>query len=231
MSPGIAPGEPWGEPSSAAPDLMVTGDDADLTHALLGTPFGVLVAFTPSATSDVARAVGLRSGQDRRGLALPMDALEVELETAGNADPSAPAAIVVNAVVLGAAPDRLTAFARSAEVDLTVDGRDEHLGACSGVVIATGQWLRGLDLVPRGHPGDGRAEVQAYQLGRGERRAMRARLPTGTHLPHPRIVTRLGRSVGVQAARALPLELDGRTAPPTAAVRVRLVPGRYRLLV
>ena len=33
------------------------------------------------------------------------------------------------------------------------------------VVVLVGQYLRGADVSPRGHPGDGAAEVQVYAMG------------------------------------------------------------------
>jgi diacylglycerol kinase family enzyme len=53
---------------------------------------------------------------------------------------------------------------------------------------------------------------------------MRRRLPTGTHLPHPRIAATTGRSVEITGPTdGLPVTLDGRTAGRaerlTAAVR------------
>ena len=92
------------------------------------------------------------------------------------------------------------------------------------MVVATGQWLRGLDLVPRGHPGDGKAEVQVYRLRRPERRAMRRRLATGTHVPHPRIVTRTAVEIEIRAHRALPVEIDGREASRAAPCAPRSCP-------
>jgi hypothetical protein len=216
----IRKGEPWGEPTDAEADITVAGGDADLALALRGTPRGVLVAFEPAAESDLARAVGLTAGTPRQGLALAMDALEL-----------ADGTLAVNAVVLGAPPDRLTAARRGAELALRLDGRAETVAAATTLVVATGQWLRGLDLVPRGHPGDGRAEVQAYRLGRPQRRAMRARLPTGTHLPHSGIVTRSAVAIEADTSRRLPLEVDGRTCPATSTLRCTLVPARYRLLL
>ncbi len=216
----IRKGEPWGEPTAAPAELTVSGGDDDLARALRGTDPGVLVAFEPSADSDLARAVGLTAGSPRQGLALAMDALEL-----------ADGTLAVNAVVLGAPPDRLTAARRSVGIVLRLDGRTETLDAATTVVAATGQWLRGVDLVPRGHPGDGRAEVQAYRLPRSQRRAMRSRLPTGSHLPHPGIVTRGAVKIEVDAARNLPLEVDGQIRPATATLRCTLVPARYRLLI
>ena len=69
-------------------------------------------------------------------------------------------------------------------------------------MVASGQYLRGADLVPRGHPGDGRVEVQVYAVRRGERAAMRSRLPQGVHLPHPDITQTSGRQVEIRADRA-----------------------------
>ena len=217
----IAPGEPWGEPTSAAPDLTVEGDDAELAARVLAAPNGALVRFVPSATSDLARAVGLRAGAEPRGIALPLDALDLGDRLA------------VSTVVLGTAPDRLTTRRRRVPLGLRLDGRepDAAVPRAAAVVVATGQWLRGHDLVPRGHPGDGKAEVQAYLLRPGERSAMRARLPAGAHLPHPRIVTRTARNVEIRTHRPLPLEVDGRPAAPVATLTVTLRPARYRLLV
>jgi hypothetical protein len=217
---GITPGEEWGIREDAAPDLTVAGDDADLAAAIRTAPPGVLVAFSPSPASGLARTLGLRVGAPGRGLALPMDAIEL-----------ADGTLAVNTVVLGPPPDRLTAADRAGDVTVTVDGREQAYTEATTVVVATGQWLRGADLVPRGHPGDGRCEVQVYRLRRGERRPMRARLPTGTHLPHPRIVTRTAVLVEAQASRPLSCEIDGRPVARTATLRARLLPARYRLSV
>jgi hypothetical protein len=216
----VSPGEEWGARESAPPDLVVSGGDRDLAAALLGTATGVLVSFVASPESDLARAVGLRAGAPAQGLALPMDAIELDDGT-----------LAVNAVVLGPPPDRLTALHASCAVDVRLDRRDLVVDRATTVVVATGQWLRGLDLVPRGHPGDGKAEVQVYRLRRPERRAMRSRLATGTHLPHPRIVTRTAVEIDIRVRRPLRLEVDGRESTRTAGLRAVLVPARYRLLI
>jgi hypothetical protein len=221
----IAKGAPWGSPEDSPPDLVVSGDDRDLAAAVASAPRGVLVSFVPAAGSDIARAVGLRSGAPHQGLALPMDALELGDGT-----------LAVNAVVLGPPPDRLHAFDPTGAFTLALDGAAGAGGrgeATRGttVVVATGQWLRGVDLVPRGHPGDGRAEVQVYRLRRSERRAMRRRLPTGAHLPHPRITTRTAVEIEVRTGRPLRLEVDGRPVDRVATLRAIVAPARYRLLI
>jgi hypothetical protein len=215
----IQKGAPWGSPDDSPPDLVVTGDDHDLAAAVASAPPGVLVSFVPAAGSDIARAVGLRSGAPHQGLALPMDALELGDGT-----------LAVNAVVLGPPPDRLHAFDPAGAITLALDERGETTRGTT-VVVATGQWLRGVDLVPRGHPGDGRAEVQVYRLRRSERRAMRRRLPTGAHLPHPRITTRTAVEIEVRSGRPLRLEVDGRAVDRVATLRAKLAPARYRLLI
>lgn len=217
---GIAKGEPWGDAEHRPAELTVAGSDTDLALALRDAPPGVLVSFVPAPDSDLARAVGLRAGAPSLGLALPMDALALD-----------DGRLAVSTVVLGPPPDQLGALDPAVPVVVVLDGREQTLEGVTTIVVATGQWLRALDLVPRGHPGDGKAEVQVYRLSRTERRAMRARLPTGTHLPHPRIDTRTASEVEVRAPRSLALELDGRTVTRAATLRVALLPARYRLLV
>lgn len=218
----IQKGEAWGSPEGAPPDLVVTGGDRDLAAALVGTPPGVLISFAASPESDLSRAIGLQAGAPQQHLALPMDVLEFD-----------DGSFAVNAIILGTAPDRLTAVrpATGRMITLRLDGREQTVDAATTVVVATGQWLRGLDLVPRGHPGDGKAEVQAYSVRRSERRAMRSRLATGTHVPHPRILTRSAAEIEIRAHRRLPLEIDGREATRVATLRTTLLPARYRLLI
>jgi diacylglycerol kinase family enzyme len=76
-------------------------------------------------------------------------------------------------------------------------------------------------------------EIQVYALSRGERKAMRSRLPQGTHVPHPRITTASGRSVVVTVAggRLLPLTVDGVAHDPGEELRVDLLPAALRLVL
>ena len=216
----IGRGTPWGEPESGSPDLEVRGGDAELPAAIAAQP-GALVRFVPDTTSDLARAVGLAAATSPAGIALPVDALEV------NGDVRA-----VNAVVLGRAPGRLRWATRRAPMRVVVDDREVFAGRATTIVIASGQFLEGSDVIPRGHPGDGRLEVQVYALRRGERRAMRARLPRGAHVPHPRIVATGGRRVEVELETG-PLTLTTDRVPVGTARRlsVAIVPGAVRLLV
>jgi hypothetical protein len=214
-------GEPWGEPASTAPDIDLAGDDADLA-GLVGPPPPPLVRFRPSPSSDLARALGLRAESP--------GATEVAIDALALDEPHDSSA--VNAVIFGRPPDRLSRSARSARLRVVVDGRPWFDGRGTTLVVANGQFVRRADLVPRGHPGDGWAEVQVYELRRAERRPMRRRLPTGTHVPHPRIRTGRGRRIEVEVdGRALPLEVDGRPQGGTRRLAVTLLPGALRLLV
>jgi len=217
----IQRGEPWGRPASSAPDLSVDGDDAALAAAVAAAP-GALVAFRPGPGSDLARAVGLRPGSDpvAPGTELPVDAVRI----AGDG-------LACNAVVLGVPPDRLGWASAARPLEIDVDGGPWFAGSATTVVIANGQFLRGADLIPRGHPGDGRLEVQVYELRRRERRAMRRRLAVGAHLPHPRIRARTARRVEIRAPHERALEVDGVRREPVRTLAAELVPGAFRLLI
>ena len=115
-------------------------------------------------------------------------------------------------VVVGVAarPHRLV-HRRARESGSRSTGASSTTGRATAVVVASGQYLRGADVVPRGHPGDGRVEVQVYAVARGERAGVRGRLPQGVHLPHPDITQTTrppGRGAGGPGARS-PLEVDG----------------------
>jgi hypothetical protein len=175
------------------------------------------VRFEPDASSDLARALGLGRVATGGGPELALDALRLV----------EPAGLAVNAVVLGTAPDQLRRCDRRHGIVVRVDGRVVFDGRAAGVVVAVGEFLRGLDVVPRGHPGDGVAEVQVYALAPGERPEMRRRLRAGAHVPHPRIRERTGARVDVRASRPLPLEVDGERVGRVSNLSVEVVRAAY----
>lgn len=217
----IRKGEPWGRPVRAEPDLEVHGGDADLAAALEAAG-GRLVRFQPAPSSDLARALGLRVHGP--------GATEVDVDVLTVATSGA-SWRAVNAVVLGRRPDRLRAWHRSVDVVVEIDGRQRFAGPATTVVVANGQYLNGLDVVPRGHPGDGRIEVQVYGLERAQRAGMRRRLPQGAHVPHPDIVQAAGRRVTVQADTGLALEIDAKPLGRVDHVTVEVLPAALRLLI
>jgi hypothetical protein len=200
-----------------AADFSVSGNDATLASWVADHP-GALIAFHADDDSDVARVVGL--GSEPGPSAVALDALQL-----------ADGVIAVNMVVVGTPPDRLGRFTRPLAVRVDVDGAVVNTTKATSIVVATGQYLRGLDVVPRGHPGDGRLETQVYRLRPGERHGMRSRLPSGTHIPHPRIAQRPGHRVEVLSTHPFAVEIDGQPAPERRALEVEIVPNAYRLLV
>lgn len=219
---------PWGVPARGPAHLAVDGADPDLAGWVRDHP-GALFRFTPSrgSGSGVAAALGLRERTAGRDLP-PHSGTEVPLDALRLADGT----LSVNMVILGTPPDRLHRYSTRRQVDVVLDGVRLFSGRATTVVVATGQYLRGLDLVPRGHPGDGIMEVQVYRLAPAERRAMRSRLGAGAHLPHPRISQRSGREVEIRVwGEPWKLEVDGTALAPTTRLAVAVVPAAYRLLI
>jgi hypothetical protein len=218
----IEKGRPWERPATGPAEWQVEGDDAALAAAVRDHP-GARVGFHADPTSDLARALGLHAAGDVN-LELSLDALRVTADERK--------LFAVNMVVVGAAPERTGWLTRASSVRVTVDGRAVHDGPATAVVVASGQYLRGNDVVPRGHPGDGRAEVQVYAVARGQRAAVRDRLPQGAHVPHPDIRQTSGRRVEVVGEdRPVALEVDG---VPTSAARqvvVEVVPDAFLIVI
>jgi diacylglycerol kinase family enzyme len=216
----IRPGEEWGTPARGPADIDVTGGDPDLAAAVAARP-GVLVRFHPAAGSALAGAVGI-------GVTAATDPdVEVALDLLRFDDTEA----AVNMIVLGTPPERLRRLTRRFGANVRIDDRSVFHGPCTTVVVATGQFRHGLDVVPRGHPGDGRAEVQIYAVRGSERAGLRTRLATGTHVPHPGITQRTARRVTVSTGRNVAFEVDGRPRPATDFVEITVVRGAYRLLL
>ena len=218
----IRRGTDWGTPAVAPPDLVVGGADWDIAAVVAARP-GARIALESSGSSDIARCAGVTGTGGPISAAttdLPFDAIDLDDGT-----------LVVNAVVLGVAPDRLARRHRRVPTEVHVDGREVFDGSATTVVVATGQYLRGGDVVPRGHPGDGRIEVQVYALEPGQRPRMRRRLGGGEHVPHPAIVEASGRRVSVSAARARPVELDGLRVRARSELIATVRPGAWYLVV
>ncbi len=222
----VAKGEPWERPAAGPATWHVEGDDAALAAAVRDQP-GARVGFRPDPRSDLARALGVHtapSGPAEGTLELAVDALRV---TADERE-----LFAVNMVVVGTAPDRTGWLTGAPDLRVEVDGRVAHDGPATTVVIANGQYLRGNDVVPRGHPGDGRAEVQVYSVARGQRSGVRTRLPQGVHLPHPDITQTTGRRIVVVAdARPVAVEVDGVPGPSATRIAVEIVPEAFLIVV
>ncbi len=182
------------------------------------------VGFRPDPTSDLARALGIATTGEGT-VELGIDALAVVADDRE--------LFAVNMVVVGTAPDRAGWFTGAPDLRVEVDGRAVHDGPATSVVVASGQYLRGHDVVPRGHPGDGRAEVQVYAVPRGQRAGVRSRLPQGVHLPHPghhpdhRTAGHGGRRHGARSAS----RSTGSPARRRRRITVEIVPEAFLIVV
>jgi hypothetical protein len=224
VSGTLRPGQQWGSETGDPPDFEVSGADAALAAVVARGVADPLVRFSAAPGSDLARAIGIVAGAAPGGLALPLDVLEVDIGEGGHR-------CAVNSVVIGVPPDRLRAWHRPAGLAVEIDGASVDAGGATSLVVMNGQYLRHFDVSPRGHPGDGIAEAQLYALSRAARRAMRARLLTGTHLPHPDVTTRKVRHATVRATRPVPVEIDGEPCGRCTTLSIALRPSGYRLLV
>jgi hypothetical protein len=218
-------GRPWERAAGGPADAAVAGDDRDLAAWVADHP-GARVTFTPHG-SDLAGALGLRDGARGTGEhELVLDAFRVDADGRPR--------VAVNLLVLGTPPDRFGPWTPRFRATVVADRRTVHDGPLTTLVVGSGQFLRGADVVPRGHPGDGRLEVQVYRPRRGsEGPQMRRRLPAGTHVPHPRIVQTTARAVEVRVAgRPTPrLEIDGHPEPAARTLSVAVLPAAFTLLV
>jgi hypothetical protein len=76
-------------------------------------------------------------------------------------------------------------------------------------------------------------EIQVYGVRRRERAAVRARVRTGSHVPHPAIVPATGRRVeiAVRPDRPWPLETDRQRRGQAVRIAVDVVPQAFVLVV
>lgn len=121
-----------------------------------------------------------------------------------------------------------------------VDGR-LHLFVASCVVrsrtwrrtvaVGNAQWLGDWNLWPRGHPNDGRLDLLDARLPAGDLWKVRRRLPTGSHLPHPGIVTRRVKAETIELDRPLGVWLDGERLGEGRTFAFHCVPDALRVVV
>jgi hypothetical protein len=122
-----------------------------------------------------------------------------------------------------------------------VDGRMHwfvaHLVARRGwwrgraLVVANAAWLGDWNVAPASHPNDGVLETFDARVPVGQRTAVRARLRTGTHLPHPGIATRRAAAAQFRLERPMPVYLDGLSVGEGSDVSVRVEPDALTVVV
>ena len=92
------------------------------------------------------------------------------------------------------------------------------------VVVMNAQYLGRWDLAPKGHPNDGRLDVLDGTLPVGQRLLARARLRSGTHVPHPAIEQRRVTAVQIDLERPTPIRLDGEDVGDARSLSIRIEP-------
>jgi hypothetical protein len=200
----IERGEPWGEPGVLPPDGVVVHTDAEAREVVThARRAGVPVPPLGLLGGDLCRAVG-GTGDEAR------------LREGGTVLP----------VDLGA---------------VLVDGRLHwfvaHLVARRGwwrgplVAAMNAQHLGDWDVAPRGHPNDGKLDVVEADLSLGDRWKARARLRTGSHVPHPGIHERHVAAAQVDLDPGTRVWLDGVPLGPARHLAIRVEPDALRCVV
>jgi hypothetical protein len=144
----------------------------------------------------------------------------------------------------GGDPARLRESGSLATVDLGVAVLDGARHPFVAHLVARRSWWRGRvvavmnaqfigtwDVAPRGHPGDGRLDVLDGDLGPGDRWKARARLPAGTHVPHPGIAQRRVATWSTVLDRPTPIRLDGEVVATARELAFEVEPDALRVVV
>lgn len=202
----IRRGQTWGEARQLPTDIRVVDDDLALHHWVVDhrrrqreiTDVGV-------RRGDLARTCG--GGADGRFddrtaevMYVPIDIVRV------TADP-------------GSAHERTTW-----SVAHVVARRSWWRGEVHFVMNA--EFYGAGDVVPRGHPNDGRVEVLRVDpaMPWRARWAARRRARSGSHLPHPQLATRQGAALSVVMQRPLVVWVDGERWGQATTLRIEVEP-------
>ena len=193
----IKPNEPWGSEVERPADLVVVDSDAALAEHLAEgdvKPVGV-------AGGDLFRTLGARPIADRTVLrCLPLDVVRLRLD--GGAPRTAVAHVVVRS------PWWRGSWWR---------------GPVS--VVMNAEFLGAWDIAPRGHPNDGR--VERFDLdprtSLRQRSAIRGRLPSASHLPHPSIDRRVAKRHLIERERPAEVWADGRRLGRARTIDIEVV--------
>ena len=99
------------------------------------------------------------------------------------------------------------------------------------VAVMNAAYIGSWNIAPRAHPGDGVLDVLDADLSLSDRRKARARLPLGTHVPHPAIRGSRPRVFDVELDRPTPIWLDGERVGRAHRVHVEVVPDALVVVV
>ncbi|HUR48666.1 MAG TPA: hypothetical protein VMY88_03915 [Acidimicrobiales bacterium] len=99
------------------------------------------------------------------------------------------------------------------------------------LAVMNAEWLGDWDVAPKSHPGDGWLDVTDTELSWAERRKVRDRLPTGTHLPHPDVRTWRVHEAEFEFDRPRRLYVDGAPLSSARRLEIRVEPASLTVLV
>jgi YegS/Rv2252/BmrU family lipid kinase len=114
---------------------------------------------------------------------------------------------------------------RNTEVTVTLDAA-ERRAAMHDVIVANGRWHGGgMKLAPDAEPDDGLFDVILIgDVTKADFVTTSTKLYSGRYVAHPKVEVLRSGTVSVDAARPLPVELDGEPSGTTPA-RFEVVPG------
>lgn len=92
------------------------------------------------------------------------------------------------------------------------------------VVAMNAPWMGEWNFGPKAHLNDGVLDIYEAKLKRFEWRQVRARLRTGSHLPHPRIESHRTKAMIFEFPRGAAVTIDGEKAGTATHVAIRVVP-------
>ncbi len=99
------------------------------------------------------------------------------------------------------------------------------------VAVMNAQWLGSWDLGPKSHPNDGLLDCSDGDISLGDRLKARGRLATGTHVPHPGIITARTRERTFTFDRSLHVWIDGIAIGSATTLEVSLEPDALRIVI
>jgi hypothetical protein len=99
------------------------------------------------------------------------------------------------------------------------------------VAAMNAEFLGAWDVAPRAHPGDGLLDVIDADLVLSDLLPIRARLRTGTHLPHPRIRVRRTGAAQFDLPRRLAVRVDGVALGTAHTLSIRVEPAAVTVYV
>jgi hypothetical protein len=122
--------------------------------------------------------------------------------------------------------------------EVLIDGRHHYFAAHvvarrngwrDFAVAMNAQWVGEWNFGPKAHPNDGIVDAYEGHLGLFEWRKVRARLPTGTHLPHPRIEPTRSKAVTFEFTRDYEVFIDGEAISRARHLAIRILPDAIRV--